>query len=283
MKNLSIFIFTLFLSISSVGQNWTTTGNNTLNPSTNFLGNTDDVDLRFRTDNANRMVLTGDKGWLGHNTMAPTAPVDVFNGNVIFRSALVGSELHAVWPLLPPGTVPVSGIGMRLMWLDSVGAFRAGVNGIAGPAVPYWDAHNIGAGSIGLGVDVGAFDTGSIAIGNQTVARGARSVSIGHESDVTGVDGYSFGITNNVDSSSMAVGFRNEITHDRSFAFGQFNYCHGSETMAFGRNNISSGFKAFSCGVNNVSSGFCSFAFGFSNQCSENFSMALGQSLNKGV
>ncbi len=70
---------------------WTLTGNAGTNPATNFLGTTDNVSLRFRTNNAERMVIdnTGRVGIGG--SLTPTDALDVDNGNLRISTSGAGT------------------------------------------------------------------------------------------------------------------------------------------------------------------------------------------------
>ncbi len=70
---------------------WRTTGNAGTNPATNFLGTTDNVSLRFRTNNAERMVIdnTGRVGIGG--SLTPTDALDVDNGNLRISTSGAGT------------------------------------------------------------------------------------------------------------------------------------------------------------------------------------------------
>ncbi len=74
---------------------WSTTGNAGTVASTNFLGTTDAIDLRFRTDNIERMSITS-AGNVGIGTTAPGRPFEVIKDagsqttTASFRSATAG-------------------------------------------------------------------------------------------------------------------------------------------------------------------------------------------------
>ena len=53
-----ILFFSLVISTSLYSQSWNTTGNSGTNPSTNFIGTTDDQSLVFKINNAEKMRLT---------------------------------------------------------------------------------------------------------------------------------------------------------------------------------------------------------------------------------
>ena len=57
---------------------WSRTGNDSTNPSINFIGNTDAVDLRIRTSNLERISITS-AGNVGIGTTTPNAPLQLSN------------------------------------------------------------------------------------------------------------------------------------------------------------------------------------------------------------
>lgn len=75
---------------SPSSSNWKTNGNNGTNAATNFLGTTDNVALRFRTGNLERMSI-GTNGWVGIGTNAPAAALEV-KGQVIIDTILAGNS-----------------------------------------------------------------------------------------------------------------------------------------------------------------------------------------------
>lgn len=68
-----------WIPLGAGGSFWSTAGNSGTAPATQFIGTTDNVDLRFRIDNTERAVLNTN-GNLGVGTMAPTHKLDVFGG-----------------------------------------------------------------------------------------------------------------------------------------------------------------------------------------------------------
>ena len=69
-------VFILLITVCNLdlqGQNWLLAGNAPLN--TQFFGTTNATDIRFRTNNTQRMVLlgTGNVGFLGLGIAAPTS------------------------------------------------------------------------------------------------------------------------------------------------------------------------------------------------------------------
>lgn len=126
MKKYITTITALLCGVMVFGQTeWLITGNTGLNEVNNFIGTTDDVALRFRTDNAFRMGLDGTTGFLGLNTTTPLMRFHVLNGGILSTGTT--------------GTNPNIGAGTRLMWIPDQGAFRVGT--VTGNQ---WDGANVG-------------------------------------------------------------------------------------------------------------------------------------------
>lgn len=68
---------------------WSTNGNSGTNATTHFLGTTDNMGLRFKTNNIERMSI-GTNGWVGIGTSAPAAALEV-KGEVIIDTLSAGN------------------------------------------------------------------------------------------------------------------------------------------------------------------------------------------------
>lgn len=79
-------------SLSSAIQStaWTTTGNSGLNESTNFIGTTDDVGFRIKTNNNNRLYIKG-SGEVGIGTSNPTSTFAV-QGSISHKVSVITSN-----------------------------------------------------------------------------------------------------------------------------------------------------------------------------------------------
>ena len=64
---------------------WKITGNSGTNSGTHFLGTTDNVSLRFRTNNLQRMVIDS-LGRVGIGTSAPGQTLETLNGNLLINN-----------------------------------------------------------------------------------------------------------------------------------------------------------------------------------------------------
>jgi hypothetical protein len=75
---------------SSTSGNWSLTGNTGTNPTTNFIGTTDNQDLRFRTNNADRVVISTD-GNVGVGIVAPISRLHIFEATGTLPSPTRGT------------------------------------------------------------------------------------------------------------------------------------------------------------------------------------------------
>jgi hypothetical protein len=122
---------------------WGLTGNSGNSPTTNFIGNTDAVDLVMKTNNVAGLVLT--------------------SGGAILASGNTTT-----------GTTPAIGAGTRMMWIPNRAAFRAGaVNGTQ------WNDINIGFNSAAFGNNCIASGMNSFAAGNSSSAGSNSAISMG--------------------------------------------------------------------------------------------------------
>lgn len=76
------------------GQGWTVTGNTGTNPSTNFLGTTDNVGLAIRTNNTEQVRITP-AGNVGIGTSSPNQKLDV-RGNIAIQNSTGSANRYEV-------------------------------------------------------------------------------------------------------------------------------------------------------------------------------------------
>lgn len=128
------------------------------------------------------------------------------------------------------GTIPVEGVGARMMWYPRKAAFRAGyVEG------SQWDDANIGLASIAMGWDAEASGQNSTAIGINTKASGHFSTAIGHVAEASGNNSAAFGYgAKATDVSSTAIGCGAEASGVGSMAIGYFTKAGGRASTAIG-------------------------------------------------
>lgn len=75
------------------------------------------------------------------------------------------------------GSIPATGVGVRMMWFPRKWAFRAGR--VTSSGATYWDLDNIGNGSVAFGEDTRAVGDYSFAMGHGSFASGKVSIAMG--------------------------------------------------------------------------------------------------------
>lgn len=116
----------------------------------------------------------------------------------------------------PDGITPTRGAGIRLMWIPSKVAFRAGaVNG------DQWDDTYIGK--------------TSFAFGENVLVDGEHSFGVGSDNNVSGAYNFIFGNnTKSTGSMVFAVGDHNQIPADEAYILGSENSINGSYLYSIG-------------------------------------------------
>ncbi len=183
------------LTISASGGGGGLTGSGTNGQATFWTGTaTLSGDNSFMWDNANKR--------LGIGTGTPLANLEVTNGNVLFTGST--------------GATPVSGAGIRLMWIPAKAAFRVGAVGGT-----QWDNANIGSYSSALGYSTTASGYLSTAMGAWTTASGEGSTAMGHYTTASA-------------DYSTAMGYRTKASGDTSTAMGYWTTASGNVSTAMG-------------------------------------------------
>ncbi len=134
------------------------------------------------------------------NATRHNAMVVYKNGNMVLKSktTVITDPLSY--------TVPISGVGTRMMWLVGKGAFRAGtVNG------NNWDADSIGLQSFATGQNTNARNLNSFAANFFTKAYGVNSAAFNSEGIANGNNSAAFGVQTFAQANgSFALGFFND-------------------------------------------------------------------------
>jgi hypothetical protein len=222
-----------------------------------YAGNPEDVDfgaygtnltgkVHLTTGNIPRLTVTP-VGNIGIGTTTPLSLLHATNGSILFDGST--------------GTTPVSGAGVRMMWIPSKQAFRAGeVTGTE------WDDVNIGLRSVAMGYRTTASNSYSTAFGVGTSASGTESTAIGRFTSASGGNSTAMGyLTLASGSYSTAMGYGAIATGNYSIAMGYGAIASGSASIAMGDNTSASGGSSTAMGVGNKSKSFAETVVGIYN------------------
>jgi hypothetical protein len=116
------------LNGSSPSDVWLTLGNAGTNPSTHFVGTTDNEDLVFRTNNTERMRITAD-GSVGIGTTNPASKLHINNGHILISKSNSDSENVLLSVHYLQGKAAYL-IGTYMEW-DQNAIYIGGYNGIS--------------------------------------------------------------------------------------------------------------------------------------------------------
>jgi len=157
------------------------------------------------------------------------------------------------------GTTPASGAGVRMMWVPSKSAFRAGRVDSFGAA--YWDDANIGDASAAFGSNTRAVGPNSFAAGLAAFAQGDSSVALGNNGTAQAERSFTFnGTASGV--GAVAIGSGAQATYD--------------DALALGPSSIASGLASITIGPSRATGNF-GVAIGLQNKATGQFSVAIGK------
>ena len=169
---------------------------------------------------------------VGIGTTQPKARLHVADSAVLF-SGPVNIPANATFPALP-----ISGEGVRLMWLAPKAAFRAGYASSA-----EWDQNNIGRYSTATGLNTVASGWGSVALGYGTNALGTATTGLGY-------------FSNAKNDFSTAIGYGAATAADYSISIGSYTKSKSPYGFVAGvMNDTSSTTSVFEVGNGNVGNG----------------------------
>ncbi|HET7462426.1 MAG TPA: tail fiber domain-containing protein [Longimicrobium sp.] len=134
--------------------------------------------------------------------------------------------------------VPQEGAGTRMMWYPRKAAFRAGyVNGTQ------WDAANIGAYSVALGINVRASGDSSVALGASATAAQAGSFAAGVHVTASGAASVAMGYAahTNARQGSFVFGDRSTVDTIRAGVNHSANWRVSGGFRIFNSSNLSTG------------------------------------------
>lgn len=186
----------------------------------------------------------GDMDWFKEGTVGPdynlylitdkayhNAPIAVDRTSARGVSSLdVGGQLVADGIETLVSDVPISGGGVRMMWLPETGSFRAG--SVSGTQ---WDNASVGDRSLAIGRNVIASGDNSAAIGSGNSATNDNSFIHGGDGFSTGVGSRCGGISNVAsDVSAEVIGFQNVASGIQSFCGGRDSVAGADRSFVFG-------------------------------------------------
>ena len=157
------------------------------------------------------------------------------------------------------GTAPASGAGVRMMWVPSKSAFRAGRVDSFGAA--YWDDANIGDASAAFGSNTRAVGPNSFAAGQSTSAHGDSSVALGNSGTA---------------QSDRTLAFNGTASGVGAVAIGSGAQATNDDALAMGPSSISSGLASITIGPSRATGNF-GVAIGLQNKATGQFSVAIGK------
>jgi len=165
-------------------------------------------------------------GNVGIGTSSPSAPLHVTGEDGVLFTGTYGS-----------GSIPIEGVGSRMMWYPKKIAFRAGsVNS------NQWNDTNIGDNSMAMGVNTTASGDASTAMGVNTTASGDFSTAMGYltiaNSDYSAAMGY---LTTASGNFSTAMGSHTTASGNNSTTMGRSTNAQSYASTAIGHFNVGGG------------------------------------------
>jgi len=175
----------------------------------------------------------------------------------------------------------MTGIGTKMYWNATKGAFRAGsiAGGYPNEESPFpWDDSRVGQYSFATGIDNEASGLGTSTFGSSNNAIGDWSMAGGTFSTARGRNSLAFGFGSFTSGSeSIAFGYAANAGGDRSAAFGKDNLSYGGNSFTAGSGNETYGGSAVTFGGGNVTYGLGAATFGASNINTSSSSLVIGR------
>ncbi len=208
---------------------------------------------------ANTLVASANDDVLIQNLIDPTFTLGAFTTVKDIAQKITDGSVWWNRTTEGIGITPTSGIGVRMMWVASKGAFRAGRVYNTGDAVTnYWDEANIGGYSAGFGSNTKVSGANSLGNGDTITVSGENSAGNGTLITVSGNNARGHGTSGTASGTNSDVG--------------------GNTCTASGTNSTSRGFHTIGSGLNATSFGCYTIAAEWNSIAGGNYTKSLGQS-----
>lgn len=131
----------------SLGTAWSIYGNANTVPGTNFLGTTDAVDMKFRTNNTHRATITSG-GNVGINVTAPAQKLEVGDGNFLLANTnSTADQLHFQEPSgsgsnLTKISARTQSVDIAYTLPDTQGGYRTQLTNVGTTQTLFWDYYS---------------------------------------------------------------------------------------------------------------------------------------------
>jgi Head domain of trimeric autotransporter adhesin len=227
-----------YSSLPGGGTGWLTTGNSGIAAS-NFLGTIDNINLRFRTNNIERMVIDN-TGKVGIGITAPPNALSVLATNPLYLSGVQATSTFNTDSILtikagvvkkaPYSSLPSGGGGSGWLLVGNSDANASSFLGPTDPNVPLvFQVGGLQAGYLGisssgittLGVGATAASQQSTSIGTGAKATGQNSTALGAGASAGSQQSTALGTGATAsDQASLAIGYNAKVTSQNAIAIG---------------------------------------------------------------
>lgn len=244
LKLIFIIISFSYMPLSLHAQSWSLTGNTGTNPSTNFIGTTDNKAFKIRTNNNVRVTING-SGKVGIGNTSPVFKLDIKGGSIntdsLYRlkgkTVLITTDSLGSWSnfFAGPGSGnlnPAGAVSNRGNVAVGISSFPNNLSGVYNTCLGAYTGDNITSGD--RNTIVGYIAGGSLNSDNNTLMGSGAGSSISSGGDNTAIGqeagyftssgssnvfiGKSAGESNNIGSNNIAIGKNASVGNDLVYA-----------------------------------------------------------------